>query len=126
MNMFLNKEYDKFDSYERTVFDWNSSNFDHLVHNKTTDYTNVYEYVEFNLKNNKNYKNVRYKDLWDLIVFIELEMAKHDYSGNLKVYPVSMSRDFNKSLKSLCCGINHYRYSALSNNKYLIAFDHSH
>jgi hypothetical protein len=124
--MIYSKKYENFDSYEKTVFDWDAMHFEYLQQENKTKCKTKSQFVEEILLKNETYKHVHYKDVWDLYVFIRLEMEKVEYSGGLVVFPDFMSNQFNKAVTRMCCGIFTNRYTALSGRTYLLGFDYGH
>ena len=126
MNIFRDRNYNEFDSYEKTVFDWDSSSFEWSKKKGYTSEEDVYSFVEERLKNNKCFEFVHYKDIWDIAVLTSIEMAQLEYSGNLCIYPPSMFNQYIQSVNKMCCGIVQYRHKCVSGREYLIAFDYGH
>lgn len=124
--MIYSKKYENFDSYEKIVFDWDAMHFEYLQQENQTECKTKSQFVEEMLLKNETYKHVHYKDVWDLYVFIRLEMEKLEYSGGLVVFPHFMSHKFNKAVARMCCGIFTNRYTALSGRTYLLGFDYGH
>jgi hypothetical protein len=125
--IFNKKKYEEFDSYEKTVFDWLSGSYQYMQKINKVDDDSVYEYVEKAIIQNDVFKHIHYNDLWDLVTFVNIQMAQSEYSGNLIVVPDFMERKIKEHMDKMCCGIYYGRYTApISKRKYLIAFDYGH
>lgn len=117
-NESLEQSIEKFDSFEKTV--WNKF----FTERKDVSVNDFVDYVS----NHKLLKKVHYQDRWDMYVDIQILMDKFEYSGNLLIVPARQYYEIKKHLKKLCCGIytGHKRSVINPKRNYCIAFDFGH
>lgn len=117
-NESLEQSISKFDSFERTVWDY----FTFCRKNES-----VQDLVD-KIANLKMLEKVHYQDRWDMYVDIQILMQQFEYSGNLLILPANQYYELEKHINKLCCGIYSGHKTSYINPKrrYCIAFDYGH
>ena len=117
-NESLQQSIQKFDSFEKTVWDR------FTTYRKNESVKDIVDYIS----NHKMLEKVHYQDRWDMYVDIQILMDQFEYSGNLLIVPANQYYEIEKHVNKLCCGIyTGFKKSAINpKRRYCIAFDYGH